>query len=472
MIAEKKILFVRICGTGMSSLALICKDLKAQVKGVDLAYYPPVSTKLEEEGIPCYQMDQLNSLVNDWKPDIIIVGNALNGKSDEARFILESGLKYYSMPSFIEEFLIDIKKSVVIAGTHGKTTTTTMFSELLFSIGKNPSYIIGGIPDFSGTNASYKKGEGYFVIEGDEYDTAFFDKGPKFLHYKPSISVVTSIEFDHADIYDDLEKIFDNFKKLTEITEKKVILCKDYKNNGKLASLIPPEKLRTYSVSDPTADIFLEKTGREGGFMKFSALINGETHHFKTPFFGDQNLMNLGALISFLHLEGIEFDDSLKEGFETMKGIKRRQECIGSINGGLIYSDFAHHPTAAELTFNSFRQFFPDKEIYVIFDPATNSNNLNIFEQKYTEVFINADKVVIGHPPKLDRIPQEKRFSPQRIVKTINIHSGSEKAFYIKEVDDIISWINDNSNPDSVTVVMSNSGFYDFFTKIRSFLSS
>jgi len=180
--------------------------------------------------------------------------------------------------------------------------------------------------------------------------------------------------------------------------------------------------------------------------------------------------MNLGALISFLYLEGFEFNETLKKGFETMKGIKRRQECLGSINGGLIYSDFAHHPTAAELTFNSFREFFPEKKIYVIFDPATNSNNLNIFEQKYTEVFINTDKVVIGHPPKLDRIPEEKRFSPHRVAKTINIHSEEEKAFYIKEVDDIITWIKENSNPDSVTVVMSNSGFNDFFTKIKSFL--
>jgi UDP-N-acetylmuramate: L-alanyl-gamma-D-glutamyl-meso-diaminopimelate ligase len=470
MIERKKILFVRICGTGMSSLALICKNLKAEVKGVDLAYYPPVSTKLEEEGILCYKMDKLQSLVKEWIPDIVIVGNALNGKGDEAAFLLESGLKYYSMPSFIEEFLIPGKTSVVISGTHGKTTTTTMFSELLSSIGKDPSYIIGGIPEFSGTNASYTQGEGYFVIEGDEYDTAFFDKGPKFLHYSPDIAIITSIEFDHADIYDNLETIFENFRKLIDITRKKVVLCRDYENNRQLEKFVPPEKLITYSTKDKSADVFVEKTGRHGLLMSFCAHIKGNTHCFETPFFGDQNLMNLGALVSFLYLEEFEFNDKLATSFEKMKGIKRRQELIGMVNGGAVYSDFAHHPTAAELTFNSFREFFPEKEVYVVFDPATNSNNLNIFEQKYTEVFIKADKVVIGHPPKLDRIAEEKRFSPVRVVKTINIHSDEKKAFYIQYVDDIIDWIKENSNPNSVTVVMSNSGFNDFFTKIKSVL--
>jgi len=469
-IKGKKILFVRICGTGMSSLALICKDMGAEVEGVDLAYYPPVSTKLEEENIPCHTMDKFDYLTKEWSPDIVIIGNALNGKSDEAAFLLNSGLKYYSMPSFIEEFLVPGKTSVVISGTHGKTTTTTMFSELLSSIGRDPSYIIGGIPEFSGTNASYTYGDGYFVIEGDEYDTAFFDKGPKFLHYRPDITIITSIEFDHADIYDDLETIFENFRKLVDITRKKVILCRDYENNCKLEKFIPPEKLITYSTKDKSADVFIEKTGRDGLLMSFSAQIKGASYFLRSPFFGDQNLMNLGALVSFLYLEEFEFNDKLAASFEKMKGIKRRQELIGMVNGGAIYSDFAHHPTAAELTFNSFREFFPEKEIYVVFDPATNSNNLNIFELQYTEVFLNADKVVIGHPPKLEKFPEEKRFSPERVVKTINIHAEKEKAFYIENIDDIISWIKENSNSDSVTVVMSNSGFNDFFTKIKFLL--
>lgn len=468
-ISGKKILFARICGTGVSSLALICKSQGAEVIGVDLAYYPPVSTKLEEENVRCYKMDRFYELVENEKPDIIVVGNALNGKSKEAEFIMNSDIPYYSMPSFIEEFLMPEKRSVVLSGTHGKTTTTTMFSEVLTDLGHEPSYVIGGIPDFSGTNAHFKPGAGYFVIEGDEYDTAFFDKGPKFLHYKPDVAIVTSIEFDHADIYDSIDKIFSNFKKLVEITTDKIILCLDFEFNRKLLSEIPNEKLFTYSVEDESADAFVFQKGRVENKMVFSVKFrDGEEFELKTPFFGKQNLMNLGSLVSFLKLEGMDLNsDAVKNSFAGMQGIKRRQELLGKINGGLIYSDFAHHPTAVDLTLGSFRDFFPEKEVYVIFDPATNSNNQNIFEDQYIEIFKKADKVVIGHPPKLDRFPPEKRFSPQRVISSINSSSQIEKAFYFKDIDDIINWVKANSSEKTVTVVMSNSGFYDFFTKIK-----
>ena len=468
-ISGKKILFARICGTGVSSLALICKSQGAEVIGVDLAYYPPVSTKLEEENVRCYSMDRFYDLIESEKPDMIVVGNALYGKSEEAQFIVNSGIPYYSMPSFIEEFLLSEKRSVVLSGTHGKTTSTTMFSEVLTDLGKEPSYVIGGIPDFSGTNAHFKSGEGYFVIEGDEYDTAFFDKGPKFLHYKPDVTVVTSIEFDHADIYDSIDKIFSNFKQLTEITTDRIILCTDFEYNRKLAGMIPENKLFTYSVNDEAADSFAFQTGRDVNMMVFSVKFkDGGQFEFKTPFFGKQNLMNLCSLISFLKYEGFDLDSAdVKAALADMKGIKRRQELLGKINGGLIYSDFAHHPTAVDFTFESFRDFFPEKKIYVIFDPATNSNNQNIFEDQYRTIFQKADKVVIGHPPKLEKFPPELRFSPERVISSINDGAGVEKAFYFEDIEDTIDWLKKNSGEDTVTVVMSNSGFYDFFTKIK-----
>jgi UDP-N-acetylmuramate: L-alanyl-gamma-D-glutamyl-meso-diaminopimelate ligase len=280
---------------------------------------------------------------------------------------------------------------------------------------------------------------------------------------------VTSIEFDHADIYDSIDKIFSNFKKLVEITTDKVILCLDFEHNRKLAPMIPEEKLFTYSVEDESADAFAFQKCRDGNRMVFCVKFkDGKEFEFKTPFFGKQNLMNLGALVSFLKLEGEDLNsDTVKKAFLGMKGIKRRQELLGKINDGLIYSDFAHHPTAVDLTFDSFRDFFPEKEIYVIFDPATNSNNQNIFEDQYIEIFKKADKVVIGHPPKLDKFPPELRFSPQRVISSINSNAGKEKAFYLNNIEDIIKWVETNSSEKTVTVVMSNSGFYDFFTKIK-----
>ncbi|MBR6244246.1 hypothetical protein IKR20_01585 [bacterium] len=466
----KKILFARICGTGVSSLAITCKNAGAEVVGVDLEYYPPVSTKLEEEGIPCYKMEQFQELLDNAKPDLIVVGNALNGKSDEAKIITEGSIPYYSMPSFMEEFLLDDKSPVVISGTHGKTTTTTVFSEVLAGIGKNPSYMIGGIPEFSGSNSAYSEGSGYYVIEGDEYDTAFFDKGPKFLHYKPETTIVTSIEFDHADIYDSVESIFKNFKKLVEMTKKRVILSLDFKYNLKLRESIPTEKLFTYSVSDQSADLFAKFEGRHGKLMYFSAEFkNGEKYYFETPLFGMQNLMNLGALVSFLKCEGFDLKDAkILESIKNLKGIKRRQEYLGTINGGLVYSDFAHHPTAVRLTLESFIDFFPEKKINVVFDPATNSNGQNVFEKEYTEILKKADKVVIGFPPKAFKFPPENRFEPERVVATINAETP-EKAVYIKDVGDIVSWVREHSGKNTVTVVMSNSGFDGFFGKIAEF---
>ncbi|MBP5405637.1 hypothetical protein J6Z19_00625 [bacterium] len=466
----KKILFARICGTGVSSLAIICKHAGATVIGTDLEYYPPVSTKLEEENIPCYGMEKFSDLARDEKPDLIVVGNALNGKSQEADFIMKCGIPFYSMPSFMENFLLDGKSPVVISGTHGKTTTTTVFSEVLAGIGKNPSYMIGGIPEFSGTNAAFSGGEGYFVIEGDEYDTAFFDKGPKFLHYKPETTVVTSIEFDHADIYDSVDSIFKNFRKLVEITEKRVILSLDFEYNLKLLEFIPKEKLFTYSVSDGSADLFVKFVERHGSLMYFSAEFkNGEKYFFETPLFGMQNLMNLGALVSFLKCEGFDLKNTeIIENIKNLKGIKRRQEYLGKINGGRIYSDFAHHPTAVKLTLESFIGFFPEKEINVVFDPATNSNGQNVFEKQYTEIFAEADRIVIGFPPKAEKFPPEKRFSPERVVETINSKFPG-KAVYIKDIGETINWVRENSGRDTVTVVMSNSGFSGFFTKIGQF---
>lgn len=466
----KKILFARICGTGVSSLAITCKNAGADVIGVDLEYYPPVSTKLEEEHIPCYKMERFQELLDSEKPDLIVVGNALNGKSEEAKIITEGRIPYYSMPSFMEEFLLGGKSPVVISGTHGKTTTTTVFSELLTKLGRKPSYMIGGIPEFSGSNSAYFEGSGYYVIEGDEYDTAFFDKGPKFLHYLPETTVVTSIEFDHADIYDSVDSIFENFKKLVGITKKRVILSLDFDYNLKLRGFIPPEKLFTYSITDGSADLFLKFEKNINNLMQFSArFADGSEYLFTTPLFGRQNLMNLGALVAFLKCEGFDLNDpELKSVFGSFEGIKRRQEYLGSINGGLIYSDFAHHPTAAKLTLESFLEFFPDKKINVVFDPATNSNGQNVFESQYTEIFKAAHRFVLGFPPKAEKFPPERQFVPQRVVDTIN--SGCPgKALYLPNVDDIVKWVKDFSSKNTVTLVMSNSGFGGFFTKIAEF---
>ncbi len=453
----------------MSSVAVTAQDLGNRVFGIDDGFYPPVSDILRKHKIPCHPMDRLKELLGE--ADMVVVGNALNGKSEEASIILESGVEFYSMPSFMEQFLIPGHKTVVCAGTHGKTTTSTMISEYLHGMGANPSFFIGGLPLFFGTNASYRQG-GYFVMEGDEYDTAFFDKGPKFLHYEPYISIISSIEFDHADIYSDVESIYGNFRKLCSVTRKRVVLSLDFELNRRLLNEVGGDLFYTYSIVDESADLYLEKLGVEGRFTKFRVHRKGvEPIELLSPFIGEQNLMNLGALISVATIEGIDSDLSgLSRILPSMRGVKRRQEFLGYIEGGAVYSDFAHHPTAVEYTLKGFRELFPERKLNVVFDPATNTNNRKIFEERYGEIFHLADRVLIGKPPKLDRVALEERFSPERLVDMIN-KTAAGCAVHIADTEGIVDWTVQNSDDASVTVVMSNSGFNGFFEKLKPFLS-
>ncbi|MCK5808153.1 hypothetical protein KAH37_04095 [bacterium] len=467
----RRLLFVRICGTGMSSLAISCRDMGAEVRGVDAAFYPPISDTLEREKIQTDTMDKLQEIVSEWKPEALIIGNALHGKSDEAAFVQSCGLPLFSMPSLIEEYLLPQKKSLVIAGTHGKTTTSTMLAEVLDVIGMNPSYIIGGVPLFSGVQSSYHSGSGYMVLEGDEYDTAFFDKEPKFLHYRPDVAIVTSIEFDHADIYDSLEQIFSKFVALTKITTKKVIVNIDFETNKKLVELIPPDKVLTYAVSSNAADFTVLNQESSGRYLSVTiGLPDGEKYAFETTLIGEQNVMNLLAVIALLWSENIlqTHGKEIATAIRQMKGIKRRQELIGSLNGALIYSDFAHHPTAMRYTLEGFFDRFPDKKICAVFDPATNTNGQNVFEEEYKTLLAKCDAVMVGFPPKRERFAPEKQFHPEQVCDAINRASGVEKAWYLPDVDVMIDKLQTLLCDEWIVVVMSNSGFFGFFGKIEN----
>ncbi len=472
MLNGKTVIFVRICGTGVSSTALFAQRLGARVIGTDLAYYPPVSDTLKQAGIAEHPLTETIPLIEQEKPDLIVVGNALSGKSAEAAYILSCGIPYYSMPSFMETFLIPGHTSVVVAGTHGKTTTTTLVAETLAALGRRPSYMIGGIPLFSMTNAAFEN-DGYFVIEGDEYDTAFFDKGPKFLHYRPDIGIVTSIEFDHADIYASLEAIFESFRKFAGIIRKKCILNIDFPNNRKLLALFPRELFFTYAVTDPVADLHIRRTGKRDRFMTFRARVGEwESAELESPLFGEQNLMNLGALCAFLHLEGFDLSSpEVSAAVRGLRGVKRRQEFLGHLNGAPIYSDFAHHPTAVRYTFAAFRELFDGKRFIIVFDPATNTNARNIFEEEYSRIFAEADLFFIGKPAKTSGLSEEEKFNPERLCAAINRLKGYPAARFLPEPDDIVTALQAEADADSVVIVMSNGGFGGFFGKLAPYLT-
>lgn len=471
----RRLLFVRICGTGMSSLAISCRDMGALVRGVDEAFYPPISDTLERENIQTDTMDKLKEIVLEWQPEALIIGNALRGTSDDATFVKSCGVPLFSMPSLIEQYLLPQKTSLVAAGTHGKTTTSTMLAEVLHAIGLNPSYIIGGVPLFSGIQSSYRAGEGYMVLEGDEYDTAFFDKEPKFLHYRPDISIVTSIEFDHADIYDSLEQIFGKFVALATITNKKVIINVDFPKNRELVALIDAKKVLTYASEQDDADVTIVKRERNGRHLLFTVAFPDKTHFtFETASIGEQNVMNLLAVVALLWEEGFlaTHGEEIAVAIKQMKGIKRRQELLGSLQGAMVYSDFAHHPTAMRYTLDGFFDRFPDKKICAVFDPATNTNGQNVFEKEYKELLAKCDATIIGFPPKRERFAPEKQFHPEQVCAAINRNSSVEKAWYIPNIDNVVLKLQQILSDEWVVVVMSNSGFSGFFEKIGHFLES
>jgi len=473
MLEGKTVFFVRICGTGVSSAALFAQRLGARVIGTDLIYYPPVSDTLRAAGIEEHPLSDTIPLIEREKPHLIVVGNALSGKSAEADYILSCGTPYYSMPSFMETFLIPGHRSVVVAGTHGKTTTTTIIAETLAALGKKPSYMIGGIPLFSMSNAAFER-EGYFVIEGDEYDTAFFDKGPKFLHYRPNIGIITAIEFDHADIYPSLEAIFESFRKFTGIITQRCLLNIDFPTNRRLLDLFPREIFFTYAAGDPSADLSIRRTGRRDRFMTFRVRVREwESPEFESLLFGDQNLMNLGALCAFLHTEGFDLSsEPVRTTIAGLRGVKRRQEFLGYLNGAPVYSDFAHHPTAVRYTFAAFRDLFGAKRYIVVFDPATNSNARNIFEEEYVRLFAEADLFFIGRPAKAAGLSEEEKFNPERLCAAINRVKGYLAARYLPEADQIVEALCAEADTESVIIVMSNGGFGGFFGKLAPYLET
>jgi UDP-N-acetylmuramate: L-alanyl-gamma-D-glutamyl-meso-diaminopimelate ligase len=443
-----------ICGTAMASLAGILKQEGYVVTGSDQNVYPPMSQFLEDLSIPVlegYKAENLHPA-----PDLIIVGNVVTKLNPEAVELSRLGIPYLSLPQALQAFAMKGKKSIVICGTHGKTTTTALISWVLETAGLDPSFMVGGIPRNFGK--SFKLGRGpYFVIEGDEYDTAFFDKGPKFLHYSPWITVLTSIEFDHADIYRDLDHVRQSFQKL--------IL------------LIPPEGLLIANHDDPIvrAEVSLARCPvvtyslGSGGDWKarditvqedFTSLRAGNrdrgTIEIKTPLYGRHNVSNLLStlpLSAFLGIEG----KNLLESLETFQGVKRRQEVKGEARGILVLDDFAHHPTAVRETLQAVKEKYRRRRLVAAFEPRSNSSRRNVFQEQYAASFDRADLIMLPEPPMKEGIPVEERFSSAGLVEDLKRKGLS--AFYFPDTALLLEELLHQCRAGDVVLFMSNGSF-------------
>jgi len=445
----------------MASLAGLLQKSGYQVTGSDANIYPPMSTLLKSSGIdikPGYQRENITNDINQ-----VIIGNAVSKDNQEVLAVQEKGIPYISFPEAIKKFYLENQKSLVITGTHGKTTTTALLSWVLHSAKRKPGFMVGGwMKNFNG-NHGISEGE-FFVSEGDEYDTAFFDKGPKFLHYSPFASILTGIEFDHADIYRDLEHIKDSFRKFVNIIHPSGFLLAAFSDkNAKDILTNASCQVETYGFSS-SADWVIDNYKFLKGKGYFTLLHHGvKIANFHLPMIGRHNIENATSVAAMSLKLGLTIQE-IQKGFQTFKGIKRRQEVVGIKNEVTVIDDFAHHPTAIRLTLEAVREAYPEQRIWAIFEPRSATCRRKVFEDRLPKSFTLADQVIIAGLFAPDKINPEDRLDPELVVEHINKDGGN--AYFIPDIETLVDKLIIECRPKDVLLIMSSGGFSGIHQKL------
>ena len=438
----------------MSSLAGMLKEKGCAITGSDQNIYPPISTFLERLSIPIKKGYSPSNLYP--KPDLVIVGNVITKDNPEAVELLRLGIPYLSMPQALRKFAIDKKKSIVITGTHGKTTISALTAWILEVAGMNPSFMIGGIAKNFDRNFKLSNGL-YFVIEGDEYDTAFFDKGPKFLHYNPYLAAITSIEFDHADIYKGIEEIKNSFIKFIEIVPKEGTVCVN-SDDPLVVDVIKGAQCPILSFGIRSdADLTVRDVTSQDGKTRFTIFKkNMEFARVTTDLFGNYNISNVLAATAISSVIGIPHE-TIVRAIETFKGVKRRLEILGEYKDVMVIDDFAHHPTAVSETIKAVKSHYGNRRLVALFEPRSNSSRRNIFQNAYADSFTDADLVILPEPPMMDKIPLRERFSSRKLTADL-IERGVE-AHYFPNNNDLLDGLLTLIKGGDVILIMSNGAF-------------
>ena len=445
----------------MAALAGLLKGAGHKVSGSDTNIYPPMSVLLENAGIPVLPGYRKENITGDI--DLVIVGNAVSKTNEEVQSVLEAGLAYMSFPEALSHFFLDGRKSLVVTGTHGKTTTASLFSWVLHDSGRKPGFMVGGWLKNFDSNHLVPEGD-YFVTEGDEYDSAFFDKGPKFLHYRPDVSILTGIEFDHVDIFKDLDQIKDAFRKYVSLIRPEgVILVKHADANIQDVLGEAVCRVETYGYLDG-ADWRIGDYQFEGGYGSFSLFYQGEKKgDFQLAMIGRHNVENAAAVAALCIGLGLTVDE-INSAFKSFQGIKRRQEGVGIKKGVTVLDDFAHHPTAIRLTLDALKEAYPGQRVWAVFEPRSATSRRKVFEQEFPDSFLAADQVIFAGLFAPEKIKKEDRLDPERVVTLIRQKGGN--ANFIPEVDDIVGFMAENVENKDVVLVMSSGGFGGIHQKI------
>jgi UDP-N-acetylmuramate: L-alanyl-gamma-D-glutamyl-meso-diaminopimelate ligase len=452
--------FIGICGTAMGAVAAAMRDQGFTVSGSDQDVYPPMSTFLENKGISIsrgYSPDNLPATA-----DLIVVGNAISRGNPEVEEVLNRRLNYVSLPETLRQFFLRGRHNTVVTGTHGKTTTTTALAWILSFAEKNPAYLIGGIPKNLPQGCSLHPSQ-HVVLEGDEYDTAFFDKRSKFLHYLPEVVLINNLEFDHADIFQSLDEIKLSFRRLMNIVPENglVIVNADDRDAMEVASTARAS-IASVGFSENADHRLTEASYGAGASFTF----HNERFEIQLP--GEFNVRNAAmAATAALHF-GVPIH-TVREALSRFEGVKRRQEVRGEVRGITVIDDFGHHPTAIHQTLQALRHQYPDRRIWAIFEPRSNTTRRAVFQQSLPAAFENAYGVVFSKVARLEQLAPEDRLDPEKVIS--DIATSGKPAFYEPDVDAIIHRLQEHVQSGDVIAIFSNGGFDNIHKRLLADLS-
>jgi UDP-N-acetylmuramate: L-alanyl-gamma-D-glutamyl-meso-diaminopimelate ligase len=462
---------IGICGTAMASLAGMLQARGHRVTGSDENVYPPMSTMLESLGIQImkgYEAAHVGS------PDCIVIGNAIPRGNPEVEATLNRRLSYRSLPEVLKEEFIRGRRSLVIAGTHGKTTTTSLAAWVIDQAGLNPSFLVGGVVQNFGVSFRVTESD-YFIIEGDEYDTAYFDKGPKFMHYLPEIAIVNNIEFDHADIYQDLDAVKLAFRRLMNLVPANGSLIAGWDSEPvrDVVNLFRQKlftKLETFGTCDDARWQARDISFSEG-MMRFGVFCEGKKwHEFRTPLIGEFNVRNCMAVIIAAQAWGVE-REAIAQALGTFQSVRRRCEVRGEVNGVTVIDDFAHHPTAVRETLSALKTKYDGRRIVAVFEPRSRTSCHATFQTAYIDAFAPADHVIVSRVYDAGRAAEMGGVLD--IEKLIDdIAAQNKPAFAIADVDEIVAALKDELQPGDVVAVMSNGAFGGIHEKLIAALDN
>jgi UDP-N-acetylmuramate: L-alanyl-gamma-D-glutamyl-meso-diaminopimelate ligase len=452
---------IGICGTAMASLAGMLKQRGFRVTGSDAAAYPPMSDFLTSLGISIMQpFSQANLQV---RPDLVVVGNAISRGNVELEFVLDERIPFRSLPQVLHDEFLSGKERLIVAGTHGKTTTSSMLAWIFHYAGRAPSFLIGGIPENFGS--SFALGSGHeFIVEGDEYDTAFFDKGPKFLHYFPDAVILTSVEFDHADIYKNLDEVKTAFKRLVNLAPRRGLLVA-WDGHPNVDECVNRAfcRVERYGFAE-SSDWRITGIEHTADATRWQVLHDGKLWaEFEFSLAGEYNVLNGTAAAAMAAHYGID-SDAIANALRAFRSVKRRLEVTAEVNGITIIDDFAHHPTAITQTLKAVRARYAGRRLWAILEPRSNTLRRKVFQQELAESLALADQIVLADVFKSEAIAEHQRLDPAAVVADLN--ASGKQARLLSNADAIVESIAPELRSGDVVAILSNGGFGSIYEKL------